>query len=301
MGLAVNGQEQQGLVEFDSESPSRNFQLGEKLGCDGVVLARGVLAPNFGDYIVFSKMTVAIHEGGPIQMEWRLSERNDTRSCMVHHGTAMLVDAAVPVWKRWVTPRSIFAFAIDESFVDQVWHSAFDGAGNRTIQTVIDADDPITKQLCNLGQRELGTAGVGGRLYVEGLATAMTVHLLRTHGTSKLTAMQHRGGLAPMQLRRVVDFIESHLGDEVALTDLAGLAGLSTHHFGEAFKASMGRPPYRYLIERRVERARELLSAGKLPIVEIANVAGFSSQAHLTTNFRRMTGFTPGRFRRSLS
>jgi len=243
---------------------------------------------------------VTIHEGAPIQIEWRPPERNHTRSCMIHRGTAMLVDAAVPVWKRWVTPRSIFAFAIDDSFVDQVWRSAFDRAGNRTIQTEIDADDPIMKHFCDLGQRELGMAGAGGRLYVEGLATALTVHLLRTQGTSKLASMPHRGGLAPMQLQRVVDFIAAHLGDEIALTDLAGLAGLSTHHFGEAFKASTGRPPYHYVIEQRVERARELLSGGERPIAEIACVAGFSSQAHLTTNFRRVTGVTPGRFRRLL-
>ena len=213
----------------------------------------------------------------------------------------MLVDAAVPVWKRWVTPRSIFAFAIDDSFVDQVWRSAFDGAGNRAIQTAIDVDDPITKHFCDLGRRELGMAGAGGRLYVEGLATALTVHLLRTHGTSKRASMPHRGGLAPMQLRRVVDFIAAHLGGRDRADRSGGASRrLSTHHFGEAFKTSTGRPPYRYLIERRVERARELLSVGKRPIAEIAYVAGFSSQAHLTTNFRRVTGVTPGRFRRSL-
>jgi AraC family transcriptional regulator len=301
MGTVVSGKEQHELVDFCPESPLGKLQFEEKLGCNSVVLARGVMQPNFGGYIAFSKMTVAIHEGGPIQMEWRPPERDHARSSIIHRGTAMLVDAAVPVWKRWVTPRSIFAFAIDQSFVDQVWRSAFDGAGNRAIQTVIDVDDPLTKHFCDLGRRELGMAGAGGRLYVEGLATVLTVHLLRTHGTSKLASMPHRGGLAPMQLRRVVDFIAAHLGDEIALTDLAGLAGLSTHHFGEAFKASTGRPPYRYLIERRVERARELLSIGKSPIAEIAYAVGFSSQAHLTTNFRRVTGFTPGRFRRSLS
>jgi AraC family transcriptional regulator len=142
--------------------------------------------------------------------------------------------------------------------------------------------------------------GAGGYLYIEGLATALTVHLLRTHGTSRRVPTRHKGGLAPMRLRRVLDFIGAHLGGEIALADLAALAGLSTHHFGEAFRTSTGRPAYRYVMERRVERARELLCDGKRPIAEIAYAAGFSSQAHFTTNFRRVTGVTPGRFRRSL-
>jgi AraC family transcriptional regulator len=300
MGPVGNAQEQHELVDFGPDGLSGKFQFGEQLGYAGVLLARGILQPNFGNYIAFSKMTVTIHEGAPTHIEWRPPEHDRTRSSIVNRGGAMLVDAGVPVWKRWVAPRSIFAFAIDDAFVHQVWRSAFEGAGNRAIQTVIDVDDPITKRICDLARRELGMGGADGRLYIEGLATALTVHLLRTHATPKPPPMLHRSGLAPMQLRRVVDFIATHLGDEIALADLAAIAELSTHHFGEAFKTSMGRPPYRYLLERRVERARELLSGGNYPIAQIAYAAGFSSQAHLTTNFRRATGLTPSRFRRSL-
>ena len=98
----------------------------------------------------------------------------------------------------------------------------------------------------------------------------------------------------------MLEFIATHLDREITLADLAAIAELSTHHFGEAFKISTGQPPYRYVMERRVDRARELLRDGEHSIAEIAYAAGFSSQTHLTTNFRRVTGVTPGRFRRSL-
>jgi AraC-like DNA-binding protein len=85
------------------------------------------------------------------------------------------------------------------------------------------------------------------------------------------------------------------------LVELAAIAGLSPHHFVGAFKISVGKPPHRFVMERRVQRAVELLRDGNRTIAEIANAAGFSSQSHLTANFRRVTGLTPGRFRRSLS
>jgi AraC family transcriptional regulator len=79
------------------------------------------------------------------------------------------------------------------------------------------------------------------------------------------------------------------------------LGGLSPNHFGEAFKVSVGMPPHRFLMEQRVRRATALLREEENSIAEIAQAVGFSSQSHLTVNFRRVTGLTPGQFRRSLS
>jgi AraC family transcriptional regulator len=123
---------------------------------------------------------------------------------------------------------------------------------------------------------------------------------LRAYGTSERSPIPHRGGLAPRQMRRVLDYIDAHLTDELGLVELAAIAGLSPHHFGEAFKTSMGTSPHRYVIEGRVQHALELLREKDRSIGEIAHAAGFSSQSHLTANFRRVTGLTPGRFRRSL-
>ena len=68
----------------------------------------------------------------------------------------------------------------------------------------------------------------------------LTVHLLRSHGSSERPPIPHRGGLAPRQMRRVLDYIDAHLTDELGLVELAAIAELSPHHFGEAFKISVG-------------------------------------------------------------
>jgi AraC-like DNA-binding protein len=76
------------------------------------------------------------------------------------------------------------------------------------------------------------------------------------------------------------------------------LAGLSAKHFARAFRQSTGVPPHRWLIEKRIERAKALLLGGGLSLAEIALACGFADQSHFTAAFRRGTGITPGAYRR---
>jgi AraC family transcriptional regulator len=122
---------------------------------------------------------------------------------------------------------------------------------------------------------------------------------LREYGNGT-GAPDHRcGGLPLNRLRRVLEYIDSHLGDELSLAKLAAISGFSANHFASAFKASTGLSPRRLVIERRIHRARQLLRQTKLPISEVAYVVGFSSQRHLAANFRRIVGFSPQRFRQA--
>lgn len=95
----------------------------------------------------------------------------------------------------------------------------------------------------------------------------------------------------------MVDYIEAHLAEDISLRDLAALAELSPHHFGVAFKASTGTPPHRYLIERRILRAKERLLSTDQSIAQIAVSLGFASHSHFAQHFRKLTGATPSRFR----
>jgi AraC family transcriptional regulator len=243
---------------------------------------------------------VAIHEGKAFEMTWRSPESDRVRSITVTHGLTHISDARLPLWVRYHASPSFFALALDEPFVAEISHKGFDQADDFAIRTVIGVQDPVLSRLGALGRRELSEGGPGGRLYLEGLAAMVTVHLLRSYGSPERALMPHRGGLAPRQMRRVLEFIEAHLADELGLVELAAIAGLSPHHFVEAFKISVGKPPHQLVMERRVERAQELLRNDDRSIAEIAHAVGFSSQSHLTANFRRITGLTPGRFRRSL-
>ncbi len=133
-------------------------------------------------------------------------------------------------------------------------------------------------------------------------ASQMLVAYLASRFTDKAPkATRARGGLAPAALRRIAAFVDAHLDAALAIQDLAAVAGLSPYHFARAFKRSVGEAPHRFVLRRRIERARALIERGGLGLAEIAAAAGFSSQSHLTLRFRELTGLTPGQYAGSVA
>lgn len=114
-------------------------------------------------------------------------------------------------------------------------------------------------------------------------------------GVSKLQP----GGLATWQARRTLAYIEENLGSKMDIDDLANLVGLSRSHFSRAFKHSVGLSPMEYVVVRRVERAKAIISGTREPLAEVALACGFADQPHLNRRFRDIVGISPGRWRRS--
>jgi len=104
--------------------------------------------------------------------------------------------------------------------------------------------------------------------------------------------------MADWQIKRVLDYMESRLEDDIGLGELAAVAGMTPHYFCRAFRLSLGVPPYRFLINRRIERAKLLLSSTDTSITEIALSLGFASHAHFSTTFRRTVGRSPAAYRK---
>ncbi|MFG1349951.1 helix-turn-helix domain-containing protein [Xanthobacter autotrophicus] len=108
-----------------------------------------------------------------------------------------------------------------------------------------------------------------------------------------------KSGLVAWRLKRVTAFIEAHLAEPVTLTEMAEAAGLSRMHFAAQFRHATGLRPHQFLLKRRIERAQDLLRDTRDPLVQIALAAGFQTQAHFTTVFRRFAGDTPYQWRRA--
>ncbi|MGA7438573.1 MAG: AraC family transcriptional regulator [Luteibacter sp.] len=108
-----------------------------------------------------------------------------------------------------------------------------------------------------------------------------------------------RGGLANWQERRALAFMEQRLDQSFPVSDVADVCGLSVNHFSRAFRRSLGKPPHRWLLDRRIDRARELLQTTPLPLADIALACGFAEQSHFTRVFTRLVGMPPGAWRRA--
>ncbi len=124
----------------------------------------------------------------------------------------------------------------------------------------------------------------------------LTAYLVSRFSERPVKAALARGGLSPAVLRRVVDFVEAHLDAPLTIDELAAIGGLSPYHFARAFKRSVGESPHRFVLRRRIERAKILIATDRLPLAEVAIAVGFSSQSHFTVRFREVVGLTPKRF-----
>jgi len=146
----------------------------------------------------------------------------------------------------------------------------------------------------------LNWAEPGERLLASSLAHEMISHLLLSQ-VGLRQGLKLKGGLAPHLRRRLVDYIEQHLDQTLSLGELAQLAALSEYHFARMFRASFGLPPHRYVLQRRLLRARELLQHGHLALGEIALSCGFASASHFSNRFREAFGAAPGLLRAARS
>ncbi len=284
------------LIDFGCEIPPARLSYAERIVHDGLSVTRCLLQPNPGTQIGSLQHTVIIHEGEPFDMEWRLPDSTATDQRRVMADDLHINAAERPVFFRWRGTPKALVIALEQPFIERVVSEAFDGA-SPTLHTKIAIRDPVIHGMAVAWRKELAERGSGGRLYAESLGSALAVHLFRTYGDGAKRPTLVTGGLGAQRLRRVTEYIEAHLAEEIGLQELAAVAGLSLHHFSDAFKASTGMPPHRYQIDRRIRRAKELLLGTDRSIIAIALEVGFASHSHFTDQFRKWTKTTPSRFR----
>ncbi len=153
------------------------------------------------------------------------------------------------------------------------------------------------RSLASLFQAECRDPGSGHRLHLQGLLLALAAGLLPSRQSSGAPSRSH-GGLPQAGLQRVTELIEHRLGSNLGLGEMAMAAGVSLRHFQRCFQQATGTSPARYVMLRRVDRAKTLLCGTALSLAEVALQCGFCDQAHLTTTFRRLAGTAPGAYRR---
>jgi AraC family transcriptional regulator len=157
--------------------------------------------------------------------------------------------------------------------------------------------DPLLAELLGSVGRELDQPASSEELFGDLATTLFALQLERAHGVSAASPGPRRSGLSPFVLKRVREYVASHLAGTIRLQQLAALAGLSPFHFSRAFKASTGLSPHAYVLHCRISESKRLLSGSHLTISDIARRTGFSGTGQLSTRFRAFTGKTPTAFR----
>jgi AraC family transcriptional regulator len=162
--------------------------------------------------------------------------------------------------------------------------------------------DPMLEQLAIALTTALRDGTSEDGLYIDTLSQMLAVHLARNHSSqSRPGRMPPVQAIAGWRMRRVIEYIEENLDGDLSLEAMAAEVDISPIYLARAFKAAVGQSPHRYVLQRRVERAKELLRNTELPVVDVALSSGFSSQSHLSYWFQRYVGVPPAAYRQHRS
>ncbi|WP_407523049.1 helix-turn-helix transcriptional regulator [Methylobacterium oryzisoli] len=230
-------------------------------------------------------------EGGErvVREDGALSGGGPDKLCLLPagHESRWLIGGRLRLFHLYVAPETLASQAVSALDVDP---------SGIHLRELTFADDPATAMLVRGGVLPLDWAAGADRMALNAACHLLLHALLRRHiGPPGARAV--RGGLSPTVRRRVAELIEARLGEALTLEALADEAGLSTFHFAKMFKASLGVAPHRYVTERRIARAKDLLAEGRTSLAEIALACGFASQSHFTRRFKQAAGLTPAAWR----
>ncbi len=283
-----------GTGEMIPAVPSEPVLSSASTPWEGVLLERHV-AVNGMDTgpVAFQNHVVFVHEGPPAEVEMDL-DGTVVRRRLVADQMGIL-PAGIPFACRMRCPTAFTLISIEPRFLDGV---ALDLSGKGWVELTpeVGVVDPLVCGISRALQAEASAGRGASRLYGESLAAALAVHLAKEYSGGSKTLVEPRGGLTRLQLRKAMDFLHAHLGENIHLDDIAEAVGMSPFHFSRRFRRSTGVPPHRYLIRLRLQRARDLLLRSNPRLSEVASVAGFYDQSHLATHFKLAFGITPSRF-----
>jgi AraC family transcriptional regulator len=222
-----------------------------------------------------------------------------THTSLYGKGDISITPAEVPFFARWEGDDRYLEIRIASHFLQTVASETLDLNPDRLeLLSEFRLRDPHIESIGSMLLAELKQENFGGKLYIDSLANVLAVHLLRNYSSTEPRLFVYEGGLPERQLLQVLDYIHDHLNQDIKLADLAALIGMSQFHFSHLFKQSMGMAPYQYLLQQRIERAKQLLKQTDRSIMDIAFICGFNSHSHLSRQFRQLTGTTPKAYRK---
>lgn len=177
------------------------------------------------------------------------------------------------------------------TFLEELGRPQFDGFDCRP-----GTRDEVVLGLAQAISPYLLSRQAPNQMFLEQIGIVLLTHLAQSYGGQYFPAKKS-GLLAPWQERRALEFLTARAFNQVSITELAEICGLSRSHFTRAFKNTFGKSPYRWLTEYRVAKIKELLLSEDT-ILDIATKCGFADQSHMTRIFQGVTGKTPGKWRR---
>jgi AraC family transcriptional regulator len=267
------------------------------LAWDGVLLEEHSVPALKSPFRVNSTVILHLQTGSPARHDWRSGRKlhrtlirtggahlippGPERSLIQHDHTECVVLSMEPAFLR----RSISDLLPDEN-LELVEKFAF--------------EDIQIERLLKALHAEAKLGAPNAKLFAESLASALAVYLVQRYSSASRKIQIRRAGMSPPRLDRVLDYIGDNLDENLSLSTLADIAGMNLFYFARLFKQSTRMSPHQYVLDQRIQRAKQLLRNSPITIFEASVRTGFVDQAHFTKVFRRLVGVTPTQYRREV-
>jgi AraC family transcriptional regulator len=239
---------------------------------------------------------LCLHVGDPTPVSYRVG-RYDRRGLRIH-GQFCVVPAGSST--RWIMSRPVqsLLLRLTPSLLRETADAMGIGSYDADLAPSIHIRDAQVERIGWMMQAEDHDAYPGGRIFTDSLASALAARLLSLQSRREALAVKPGRALPAWRLRNVIEYIEAHLDEDLTLAELATVAGFSLSHFKPLFKQAVGLPVHRFVLERRVERARIRLIEGGRSLTEVALEAGFAHPSHMARCMRRVLGLSPSQIAR---
>jgi AraC family transcriptional regulator len=240
--------------------------------------------------------SVIVQLSAPANLEDKINGRFKLRQSLPK--SVCIFTAGAPRQFRTSEHLDVIAITLDKSVIDAAAR-ALHLKPNVNLIEKRGLNDAAIAHIAMALMSEVEQSHPSGLLYSESLGLALASTLVSKYAGQAATSIQFKGGLSPFALNRVVDYIHTHLSEDLCLEDLATVAGLSQYRFAHNFKNATGMAPHQYVIRQRVEKAKELLRETDQAATVIAYEIGCNSQSRFASLFRQVTGITPSQYRAS--
>jgi AraC family transcriptional regulator len=259
----------------------------------GLTLDRHISSPNELDFLGCDHhvLCLLLSEGNRQKITC-IGEQKSERSQL--KGEFWICSAQTSGLWAWDSTDKSLMFVIEPHLFNRIAEEVSGVDANCVeLLNTIGARDPQIQAIADLFQAQLDGGGLGESLYTESLIQVLIIHLLRHYSTLRPRNKPTVERASNQRLQLVVDYIHSHLDRSIHLAELAAVANMSQYHFCRSFKQSLGIAPYQYVLQQRMEKAKELLHQGKYNIAEISQLAGCTDQSRFSKQFKRHFGITP--------
>lgn len=284
------------VLDFSSDFLPLSVRIDKRLIYRGLIVGQFEVPANSGTWVRTPNLSMVVHQGEPCELGWKPHSVLEPQRHVVNAGQFHLFPPDQFVHVDWAGNQRIFAVSFTQSFIERTLSEVFGGT-IPDLKPMVAVDNPVIGKLIDCLHQGMEGSGHTSPLYLNHIGAMLLLKLYETFGDAGRPSPVI-GGLGSSRQRRVVEYIEARLGEELNLGHLAAEVGLTRYHFIRAFRVSLGTSPFRYLNKRRIARAQQLLLDRHLSITEVGLTLGFSSHSHFTETFRKLTGTTPSQFRK---